>query len=133
MAAIPVDALVIGDVLLVEAGSVVAADARVIEADGLATDESRLTGEPVSAAKGPEPVAAGAPLAERSSVLYAGSAVVSGAGEGVVVAVGADTEIGRLGRLVAEARSRPRRFNARWPSWRVRRSSWPSPRAWSCR
>src|SRR5918992_3815801 len=107
VAAIPVDALVIGDVLLVEAGSVVAADARVVEADGLATDESRLTGEPVAAAKGPDPVAADAPLAERSSVLYAGSAVVSGAGEGLVVAVGADTEIGRLGRLVAEAREPP--------------------------
>ena len=107
VAAVPVDALVIGDVLLVEAGSVVAADARVAEADGLATDESRLTGEPVAAAKGPEPVAADAPLAERSSLLHAGTAVVAGAGEGVVVALGPDTEIGRLGRLVAEAREPP--------------------------
>ena len=97
----------IGDVLLVEAGTVVAADARVVEADGLATDESRLTGEPVSAAKGPEPVDADAPLAERSSLVHAGSAVVAGSGEGVVVAVGAETEIGRLGRLVAEAREPP--------------------------
>ena len=104
---VPVGALVIGDVLLVEAGSVVAADARVVDADGLATDESRLTGEPVAAAKGPDPVAADAPLAERSSVLHAGSAVVAGAGEGVVVALGPDTEIGRLGRLVAEAREPP--------------------------
>ena len=107
VAAVPVDALVVGDVLLVEAGSVVAADARVVEADGLATDESRLTGEPVAAAKGPYPVSSDTPLAERSSVLYAGSAVVSGAGEGLVVAVGPDTEIGRLGRLVAEAREPP--------------------------
>jgi P-type Ca2+ transporter type 2C len=107
VAAVPVDALVIGDVLLVEAGSIVAADARVVQADGLATDESRLTGEPVAAAKGPEPVAADAPLAERSSALHAGSAVVAGAGEGVVVALGPDTEIGRLGRLVAEAREPP--------------------------
>ena len=107
VAAVPVDSLVIGDVLLVEAGSVVAADARVVEADGLATDESRLTGEPVAAAKGPEPVDADAPLAERSSLVHAGSAVVNGSGEGVVVAVGAETEIGRLGRLVAEAREPP--------------------------
>src|SRR3954470_9746346 len=104
---VPVDALVIGDVLVVEAGSVVAADARVVEADGLATDESRLTGEPVAAAKGPDPVAVDAALAERSSVLHAGSAVVAGAGEGVVVALGEDTEIGRLGRLVAEPREPP--------------------------
>src|SRR4051794_23571416 len=105
--AVPVDAVVVGDVLLVEAGTLVAADARVVEADGLATDESRLTGEPVAAAKGPEPVAPDAPLAERSSLLHAGSAVVAGAGAAVVVALGADTEIGRLGRLVAEAREPP--------------------------
>ena len=105
--AVPVGALVVGDVLLVEAGSVVAADARVVEADGLATDESRLTGEPVAAAKGPEPVDADTPLAERSSVLHAGTAVVAGAGEGVVVALGDETEIGRLGRLVAQAKEPP--------------------------
>src|SRR3954453_12353280 len=107
VAAVPVDALVVGDVLLVEAGTLVAADARVVAADGLATDESRLTGEAVAAAKGPEPVATDAPLAERSSLLHAGSAVIAGAGEGVVVALAEDTEIGRLGRLVAEAREPP--------------------------
>jgi len=107
VAAVPLDALVVGDVLLVEAGSVVAADARVVEADGLAADESRLTGEPVAAAKGAGPVAPDAPLAERSSMVHAGSAVVAGAGVGVVVAVGADTEIGRLGQLVAGAREPP--------------------------
>jgi Ca2+-transporting ATPase len=105
--AVPLDGLVIGDVLLVEAGSLVAADARVVEADGLAADESRLTGEPVAAAKGPEPVDADAPLAERSSLLHAGTAVVAGAGEAVVVALGEDTEIGRVGRLVADAKEPP--------------------------
>jgi Ca2+-transporting ATPase len=105
--AVPVGSLVVGDVLLVEPGTVVAADARVVEADGLATDESRLTGEPFAAAKAPEPVDADAPLAERSSVLHAGTAVVAGAGEGVVVALGDETEIGRLGRLVAQAKEPP--------------------------
>ena len=105
--AIAVGDLVIGDVLLVEAGTLVAADVRVVSADGLAADESRLTGEPLSAAKGPEPVSAGTPLAERSSVMHAGTAVVAGAGEGVVVALGDDTEIGRLGRLVAQAKEPP--------------------------
>ena len=105
--AVPVAALVLGDVLLVEAGTVVAADARVVEADGLATDESRLTGEPGAAAKGAEPVDPDAPLAERSSMLHAGTAVVAGAGEGVVVALGDETEIGRLGRLVAQAKEPP--------------------------
>ena len=105
--AVSVGDLVVGDVLLVEAGTIVAADARVVAADGLAADESRLTGEPLSAAKGPEPVDARAPLAERSSLLHAGTAVVAGAGEAVVVALGEDTEIGRLGRLVAEAKEPP--------------------------
>src|SRR3954468_14909958 len=105
--AVPVDALAIGDVLLVEAGSLVAADARVVVADGLAADESRLTGEPVPAAKGTEPVDADAPLAERSSLLHAGTAVLAGAGEAVVVALGDDTEIGRVGRLVADAKEPP--------------------------
>ena len=105
--AVPPGGLVIGDVLLVEAGSLVAADARVVEADGLAADESRLTGEPVAAAKGPEPVDADAPLAERSSLLHAGTAVLAGAGEAVVVALGDDTEIGRVGRLVADAKEPP--------------------------
>jgi Ca2+-transporting ATPase len=95
--------VVVGDVLVVEAGDVVAADARVIVSDGLALDESALTGEPVSAAKASAPVADDTPLAERSSMLYAATAAVAGAGEALVVAVGADTEIGRLGQLVAEA------------------------------
>jgi len=105
--AVPVGAVVLGDVLLVEAGTIVAGDARVVQADGLAADESRLTGEPLSAAKGPEPVADDAPLAERSSLLHAGTAVVAGVGEGVVVALGEDTEIGRLGRMVREAKEPP--------------------------
>src|SRR4051794_16404515 len=107
VAAVPVDGLVVGDVLLVEAGTLVAADARVVAADGLATGESGLAGEPGWAGKGPAPVAADAPLAERSSLLHAGTAVIAGAGEGVVVALAEDTEIGRLGRLVAEAREPP--------------------------
>ena len=61
----------------------------------------------MAAAKGPEPVDADAPLAERSSMLHAGTAVVAGAGEGVVVALGDETEIGRLGRLVAQAKEPP--------------------------
>jgi Ca2+-transporting ATPase len=97
-------AVVVGDVLVIAAGDVVAADARVIDGDGLAVDESALTGEPVSAAKGSAAVAADTPLAERSSMLYAATAVVAGAGEALVVAVGADSEIGRLRQLVDDAK-----------------------------
>ncbi len=92
-----------GDLLEVEAGDVVAADCRVVQADGLALDESAFTGEASAAAKGEPPVAPDAPLAERSSMLFAGTAVVAGVGTAVAVAAGADTQLGRLGRLTSEA------------------------------
>jgi len=104
---IAADQVVVGDVLEIEAGDVIAADCRVVAAAGLAVNESALTGEPVTAAKGPSPVATDAPLAERSSMLYAGTAALAGSGLGLVVAAGQDTEIGRLGRLVAEAKEPP--------------------------
>ena len=81
-----------------------AGDARVLESAGLATDESALTGEPVSVAKGPRAVAPDAPLAERSSMLFDGTAVVTGSGSAVVTAVGERSELGRLGKLVEQAK-----------------------------
>ncbi len=96
--------LVAGDVIVVEAGDVVAADARVLSAAGLRVDESSLTGEAQPPAKGPEAEAGGADLAERSSMLYAGTLVVAGEGTAVVVATAGQTELGRLGRMVAGER-----------------------------
>ena len=107
LAQLPAEQVVVGDVALVEAGDRVVADCRVIEAAGLAVDESALTGEPVAAAKSPVAVAADTPLAERSSMLWAGTVVVAGEGRAVVVATGADSELGRLGRLVATQREPP--------------------------
>jgi len=101
---IPADRVVLGDVLEIEAGDVIAADCRVVDAAGLAIDESTLTGEPTSSAKGPAAVPTDAPLAERSSMLYAGTAALAGSGVGLVVAAGAQSEMGRLGQLVAEAK-----------------------------
>lgn len=104
---IPADRVVLGDLLEIEAGDVIAADCRVVDAAGLAIDESALTGEPMSAAKGPDAVPTDAPLAERSSMLYAGTAALAGSGVGLVVAAGAQSEMGRLGQLVAEAKEPP--------------------------
>jgi len=101
---VPAAEIVPGDVAALEAGDRVPADCRVIEASGLRVDESALTGEPEPAAKGPEPASAHAALAERTPMLYAGTAVVDGEGRAVVVATGATTELGELGRLVAEER-----------------------------
>src|SRR6266508_749817 len=102
---IPARELVPGDVVALEAGDVVPADCRIIDASGLGVDESALTGEPQAAPKGAGPVASDAPLAARSSMVFSGTAVVDGEGTAVVVATGAASELGRLGRLVAEAQA----------------------------
>ncbi|MBV9796652.1 MAG: HAD-IC family P-type ATPase [Solirubrobacterales bacterium] len=99
--------VVVGDVLELGSGDLIAADCRVLAAAGLRVGEAALTGEPTGAAKDPEPVPVDAPLADRSSMVYAGTAVLAGAGTGLAVAVGAESELGRLGRLVAEAKEPP--------------------------
>ena len=106
-AEVSVGELVPGDVLLVEAGDRVPADARVLAATGLRVDESTLTGEAQAVGKGPEPVPDPAALAERTSMLFAGTAVVAGSGRAVVTARGPDSELGRLGRLVAQEKEPP--------------------------
>ncbi len=95
--------LVPGDVLLLRAGAVLSADARVIDAQRLACDEAPLTGESEPRPKRAEPAPAEAPLAERSSMLYAGTTVVRGRGRAVVTATGPDTEQARVRRLIEHA------------------------------
>ena len=86
--------LVIGDTIQLETGEVVPADGRILTSVGLQVDESVLTGESFPVAKGPEACAAGA-LAERTSMVHAGTTVVSGTATAVVVAVGEATEARR--------------------------------------
>lgn len=100
---VPVAELVPGDVVVLEAGDIVPADCRVVDSSGLSADESALTGEAAAAAKGVASVHPDAPLAERSSLLFAGTAVVAGEGRALVVATGAQTAVGELGTMVREA------------------------------
>ncbi|MFW5680870.1 MAG: cation-translocating P-type ATPase, partial [Pseudomonadota bacterium] len=95
--------LVPGDVVLLEAGDVVTADLRLIEANGLSADESALTGESVPVTKTTDPTDADAPLAERTSMAFKGTAITGGSGAGVVVATGMATELGAVARMVEEA------------------------------
>jgi Ca2+-transporting ATPase len=74
--------LVMGDLVLVDSGTRVPADLRLAAATALQVDESLLTGESVAVEKDPRPVAAEAPLADRTSLLYAGTVVRSGRGRG---------------------------------------------------
>jgi Ca2+-transporting ATPase len=98
--------VVAGDVLLLQAGDVVAADARIAKAEGLLLDRSVLTGESVPEDGRVAADAPGASLTTRHAVAYAGTSVVGGRGEAVVVAIGAATEVGRISSTLA---SRERR------------------------
>ncbi|MBC7138221.1 MAG: HAD-IC family P-type ATPase [Defluviimonas sp.] len=95
------EALVPGDIVLLEAGDKVPADLRLLQVRGLALQEAMLTGESVPVDKGTEPVARDAPLGDRRSMAYSGTLVTKGTGRGVVIATGAATEIGRIGGLLA--------------------------------
>jgi Ca2+-transporting ATPase len=100
---LPARAVVPGDVLLLRAGQDVPADARVIEADGLAVDESALTGESVPVVKRSTAVfPSNGALAERANMVYAGTVVTEGSGTAVVTATGGKTELGKVRALVAE-------------------------------
>ncbi|QLH77133.1 cation-translocating P-type ATPase [Halosimplex rubrum] len=94
--------LVPGDVVELSGGDVVPADGRLVEATGLEVDEAALTGESLPVSKSVEPVAADAPLAERSSMGYKSTAVTRGRGAFVVTATGEDTEVGAIARQLAD-------------------------------
>ena len=98
---IAAEELVPGDLVFLESGMVVPADLRLVAARRLAVDEAVLTGESLPVEKDPEPVDEAAPLAERRCMAYSGTTVVRGQGLGVVVATGGDSELGRIGKLVA--------------------------------
>ena len=94
--------LVPGDVLLLEAGDRVPADARLLRGRGLRVDESILTGESVPAEKTDAPVDAAADLGSRHPMLYSGTLVSAGQATALVVATGPATEIGRIGTLLGQ-------------------------------
>jgi len=100
---VPADELVPGDVVRVGPGARVPADLRLLSAAALQVEEAALTGESVPANKAVEPVGTDAGVGDRSSMLFSGTIVTAGRGEGVVTATGAATEIGRIQTLVAEA------------------------------
>jgi magnesium-transporting ATPase (P-type) len=93
--------LVPGDIVLLESGALVPADVRVIEAREARIEEAALTGESQPVGKTPDPVAVDALLGDRTSMAYSGTMLASGQLRGVVVATGEDTEIGRIGTMVA--------------------------------
>ncbi|MEX5728806.1 Ca2+-transporting ATPase [Rhodovulum iodosum] len=95
--------LVPGDIVVLEAGDVVTVDLRLTQASNLHCDESVLTGESAPVPKGCAPGPADAALGDRPAMAYKGTAITRGAGEGVVVATGMDSELGRISDLAQSA------------------------------
>lgn len=99
--------LVPGDIVILNAGDRVPADARLVETAALRSEESALTGESAVVEKSSAAVAGESLLAERHSMLYLGTTVAAGRAVAVITATGTDTELGKIGRLVADAVNEP--------------------------
>jgi Ca2+-transporting ATPase len=104
---IPSAQVVPGDILVLDAGDIVAADARLLTANSLQVDESALTGEAMPQTKDAQAgVTPGVPLFEQPTMVFGLTAVQSGAGRAVVVASGPRTEYGQIGKSLATVETR---------------------------
>lgn len=93
--------LVPGDIILLEAGSIVPADARLIESANLRVQEASLTGESQPVDKSPQNLSdENAPLGDRHNMLFLGTSVTYGRGTAIVVETGMDTQLGRIAELI---------------------------------
>ena len=119
---LPATDVVPGDILVVEQGDTVAADARVIQSAALQAAEAALTGESLPVAKDVAAIAGDVTLGDRTNMIYSGTAVTYGRGRAIVVATGMRTEMGSIAGMLArvpaeitplQRRARPRRQVAR--------------------
>lgn len=94
--------LVAGDLVALLGGTSVPADIRLTEIHGLSVNEAQLSGEWLPVEKSLNEVAGDAALVERGNMVYAGTLIVSGAGKGIVVATGGNTELGRIAADLAK-------------------------------
>ncbi|OGZ30659.1 MAG: hypothetical protein A3J00_00625 [Candidatus Niyogibacteria bacterium RIFCSPLOWO2_02_FULL_45_13] len=94
--------LVPGDIIFVQSGDRIPADARILESKALETNESALTGEWASVAKSEKSVSESVPITERSSMLWLGTSVNDGWAKAVLTATGEKTEFGKIAKLVKE-------------------------------
>jgi Ca2+-transporting ATPase len=95
--------LVPGDIILVEEGDTIPADARLIESVALQTAEAALTGESVPVSKDTQPISEEVGLGDRDNMVFSGTAATYGHGRAVVVATGMQTEMGRIAGMLREA------------------------------
>jgi Ca2+-transporting ATPase len=102
---VPAAEVVPGDVLLLDAGDVVAADARLAECAALRANEAPLTGESEPVHKTVDPLPSDLALADRRNMVFLGTSIAGGSGRAVVVATGMDTEVGHIATLLETAES----------------------------
>jgi Ca2+-transporting ATPase len=100
---IAAEELVPGDIVVLDSGDLAPADVRLIEANNIRVNEAALTGESVPVLKQVDPVDESAPLAERTCMLFKGTTINEGSGEGVVTATGMETELGHISELAESA------------------------------
>ncbi len=99
---IQAEELVPGDIVLLQPGDKVPADLRLFQVKGLQIQESVLTGESMAVEKNTDPVTRETAIGDRRCMAYSGTLVTHGQASGIVVATGAQTEIGRISTLVSE-------------------------------
>ena len=102
---IPSEEIVPGDIVLLEAGDAIAADMRIIESSSIKIEEASLTGESVPVNKNADVLEItdeDITLGDRTNMAYMGTNVVYGRGEGVVVATGMNTEMGKIANIISQ-------------------------------
>lgn len=104
---IPADQVAPGDVVILDAGDRIPADLRLFRTSNFRVDEAALTGEAVTVEKSVEPNSPDAVLGDRTAMAFCGALVAAGSAQGVVVATGAATELGRISDLVADVKRLP--------------------------
>jgi P-type Ca2+ transporter type 2C len=100
---VPARELVEGDIVMLRVGDVVPADMRMVRSVALAVDRSVLTGESLPEALTTEPDSPDATLIDRHALAHSGTAVIEGRGEGIVIATGPRTEVGRIAADLSRA------------------------------
>ena len=95
--------IVPGDIILIEDGNTISADARVIQSTALQTAEAALTGESLPVSKDTAPITEEVGLGDRGNMVFSGTAATYGRGKAMVVATGMETELGRIAGMLKEA------------------------------
>lgn len=101
---IPSDQLVPGDLIVLEAGEMIPADARLVEAIQLQCDESSLTGESLPVEKNTEKLPKKTSLADQINMVFKGTSITNGKGKAIVTRIANDTELGKIASLVENSR-----------------------------